>query len=405
MTRCWTAPLAALIIVLMCAQVEMGAGMRRTSRHPSSATATAATQTRRPSPACIVNGTPCPPPRWPPNYNLTLATVCQPGGTGNTGYFLPPADSPWGLVSLDWSVGVSLWQRPDPAQSICETVLTDNCRLIKAQSPGTRCFVYHNLELALEWLESQRAVMYNASLAPWFLQYTDGHGHKNGTVYNERIGFGDQFFWDFREPAAADYYIASVLRVTADAAIDGSFTDDVVGFPEEHDGAVAAMNLSAADVADIEYATQATFQRLLDALVAAGKYNWQALVASNQDDPQDSVAMYPTNQTCTAWMLSNGAYFAKHPNAPLAMGFDADNPVQVLASFLLVRPHVAYLGWGWESDQHEWNSLFLLDVGKPLAPMENPSPNIFTRMWTYGQVHLNCTSWTATVPHAAGRAG
>ena len=87
------------------------------------------------------------------------------------------------------------------------------------------------MELALEWEETQRAVMYNPSKADYFLQYTDGMGHKNGTIYNgesseaspfpqgrsvpastklepkfdihkiyfgllaEPIEFGDQFFW------------------------------------------------------------------------------------------------------------------------------------------------------------------------------------------------------------------
>jgi hypothetical protein len=35
-------------------------------------------------------------------------------------------------------------------------------------------------------------VMYDQSKAYWFLQYTDGNGHKNGDVYNEPGGPGDQ---------------------------------------------------------------------------------------------------------------------------------------------------------------------------------------------------------------------
>jgi hypothetical protein len=44
-------------------------------------------------------------------------------------------------------------------------------------SPMTRC-----RELALQWLESNRAVMYDPTKADWFLQYTDGLGHKNGVL-------------------------------------------------------------------------------------------------------------------------------------------------------------------------------------------------------------------------------
>lgn len=42
------------------------------------------------------------------------------------------------------------------------------------------------MELALESMESQRAVMYDPSKASYFLQFTDGSGNKNGTIYNER---------------------------------------------------------------------------------------------------------------------------------------------------------------------------------------------------------------------------
>ncbi len=93
-----------------------------------------------------------------------------------------------------------------------EATATDNGRMIKLASPGTRVFLYHNMELgrsgpfwkkkagffnkkkhtffwflhaALQWEESQRAVMYDRTKADWFLQYTDGKGNKNGTIYNE----------------------------------------------------------------------------------------------------------------------------------------------------------------------------------------------------------------------------
>ena len=50
--------------------------------------------------------------------------------------------------------------------------------------------------LSLEWLESQRAVMYDTTKATWFLQYgwVNGAAHGNGTVYNEGRNEGDQFF-------------------------------------------------------------------------------------------------------------------------------------------------------------------------------------------------------------------
>jgi alpha-glucosidase (family GH31 glycosyl hydrolase) len=58
------------------------------------------------------------------------------------------------------------------------------------------------------------------------LQYTDGNGNKNGTIYQEDITFGDQFFWDFTNPAAADYFVSSVVASLNDPAVDGTFIAD-----------------------------------------------------------------------------------------------------------------------------------------------------------------------------------
>jgi hypothetical protein len=99
------------------------------------------------------------------------------------------------------SVAKTIWGKNGLHNGTIEATSREGCRLIKAVSPQTKCFIYHNMELALESMESQRAVMYDASKADYFLQYTDGQGNKNGTIYNERQVPGDQFFWDFNNPA------------------------------------------------------------------------------------------------------------------------------------------------------------------------------------------------------------
>ena len=67
------------------------------------------------------------------------------------------------------------------------------------------------MELALEWLESQRVVMHDPTKAHWFLQYTDGAGHKNGTIYddylpdpNGHMPPGSQYFWCVRTVDSSD---------------------------------------------------------------------------------------------------------------------------------------------------------------------------------------------------------
>merc|ERR1712232_1141080 len=192
--------------------------------------------------------------------------------------------------------------------------------------------------------ESQRRVMYDPSKADWFLQYTDGKGHKTGQIYNEPIDAGDQFFWDFRNPDAAEYYVSSVIGSLGDH-LDGTFTDDVSGVPQEHPSAPAKMGLTSSEVAEIQAGTQRTSQRLIDALIEAGKYNWQAFTTG------DGVGEGPTRATCLAWMRNRCSDAFQTKVAAIAMTKDAADAQQTVAAFLIVRSPFSWLGWGWESDQ------------------------------------------------------
>ena len=156
--------------------------------------------------SCVANGTACPLPAGWSQYNLTLLTVIEPGGDLAPGYFELNASRPFGLVSLDWSVASRIWRRDNQNESTIEATLTENCRRIKAVSPHTRCFVYHNLELALQAFESNRAVMTDPSKADWFVRV-----NHTGAIYNEPGGPGDQYFFDFRNGAAAEWYISTAL--------------------------------------------------------------------------------------------------------------------------------------------------------------------------------------------------
>jgi hypothetical protein len=220
----------------------------------------------------------------------------------------------------------------------------------------------------------------------------DGHGNKNGTIYNEPRGEGDQYFWDFRVPEAAQYYVDSIVQVLNDPAVDGTFTDDVTGLPAEHPEAPAHCNMTAQEVADLQFATQATNQALIDALVAAGKYNWQAWGA------QDGVGGGVSAGNCVSYMR-NMCDPARQANS-ITYGFDgsAANKKQSLAGFLIVRPPIAYLGYGWESDMRQWDPLFLTEVGEPTGLCTEIQTGVFTRGWTVGNVTLNCNNWSATIP-------
>ena len=197
-------------------------------------------------------------------------------------------------MTFDWSDANALWQDTPPHNN--EAVLVEQCKMVKAEGTGTRCMVYRNNELALQWQESSRAVMTEEYVKKgWFLRFqnqsacdaaapcdiaawhnianqsaplvpcnksapvqqpnccyccnfTEGGGGDSGRAYNEPIGgawppapgsrkprFGDnalgdgQFFWDFRNEDAQDYWAEKVCLAGAlHPAVDGMFTGRAV---------------------------------------------------------------------------------------------------------------------------------------------------------------------------------
>lgn len=332
-----------------------------------------------PPPSCATNGHPCPPPTWAPEWNLTRSTIVQPWCRDP---FIPA--HPWGLVSLAWDCSEDGFE---------EAATVANCTDLKARGIVSRCFIYHNQELALRWLESQRAAMDDPDRLTWFLRWP------NGTLYTEpekdrnHSGFEAQAFWDFRVPAASDYFVSSVLATMASPAVDGSYADDVDGVPMEHPNVVHNTNLSVADVRALQYATQATNQALINASIAAGKFVWQAFGASDGASPG------PTNATCAAWMRAHCA--PEFQSRALLQQHDAAAANQSVAAFLIVRPPIAYLGWGWYSNDENWNEIFNLQAGEPTGGCVEETPGVFSRKWTGGTARLDCGAWVADLPFPA----
>jgi hypothetical protein len=338
----------------------------------------------QPTASCATNGTRCPPPNWSPVWNLSLSTICQPGGGT---YFVPPVNEPWGLISLDWSVAKSVWDKNGLHNGTIEATSRTGCAMIKAVSPMTKCFIYHNMELALEAMESQRSAMYpgEANYDPaLFLRYV------NGTIYNEPGGPGDQYFWDFRNVKAAQYYTNSVMASISYPETDGTFTDDVSGFPAEHGRGPGNLGMNSSTVGEIQYATSVANAELIEAAVGAGKYVWQAFGA------QDGVGPGPSLATCATWTRDRCT--ADYQKIAITQSIDDSNFNASLASFLVTRPPIAFLGYGWESDQRKWRSEFLWAVGEPIGSCVEVSAGVFSREWTYGNATIDCNKWVGYIP-------
>jgi hypothetical protein len=57
------------------------------------------------------------------------------------------------------------------------------------------------------------------------MQYTDGKGNRNGTVYHDpvpRMAGGDQVFWNFSNPDAAAFVRSSYVGSLNGTDVDGT---------------------------------------------------------------------------------------------------------------------------------------------------------------------------------------
>jgi hypothetical protein len=332
--------------------------------------------------------------------------VTQPGNV--PGFLIARDAARFGLVSLDWSVASGVW-RPGGASQACATTtgaatLVEQCRQIKAVDASTRCFVYRNTVLFLEWLEPQRAAMVDPARAGYFMQYQPGNpgGLPPGTVYSEDArGPGDgcrQYFLNYSNPEAFAYALAVSEQGalgTASPFVDGTFLDDSQGIPQEHPLAPGHMGLSPLQLATLQNDTHRFVQTAIETLAGQGHYIWQGFDGNRAGDP-DGVAPAPTPANCTAYLeeVCDPAW----QNVGMTVNWDGRNTT--LAAFLIGRGPVAYIGKGWTGGvgMMAWDPRFDLDVGEPLGLCLQRTPGVFSRAWTKGEVVLNCTDFSAVIP-------
>lgn len=349
-----------------------------------------------PSCALIANGTPCAPAPWAPEWSLYYSSTCY--ADHEQGYFVPPANESWGLVPVSWTNAQDVWRTPNPFDGTCEAAMLEGCRLVKAASPRTRCFRYNNMELAIPFLASNRAVM-DAAHADWFLQYLDPvTGLRNGTVYGENsVG---AWFWNYSQPGVSDFVVHMVLNGTLAGGdlLDGTFTDDEIGFPVEHENVPAEIGMSAAQVAEVRLAAQVASGVVIGLLHDHGKYAFQAFFNGTYDG--GNVGPAPSSATCLAFMRQYCMPAFQH-TISITMRLDVGSLNQTLAAFLVVRGPNSFIGFGWASGQETWRPEFKWEVGVPLGDCNESPAGVFRRPWTYGEAVLDCNTWAGTVPAQA----
>ena len=96
--------------------------------------------------------------------------------------------------------------------------------------------------------------------------------------------------------------MSSVAQSVAHPAVDGTFTDDVTGLPNEHHQAQARIHMSGAELQALQVATNATHAHLVQELIAMGKFNWQAFFGNDVPFGDDADGVKITRESCTEFM-------------------------------------------------------------------------------------------------------
>jgi hypothetical protein len=254
--------------------------------------------------------------------------------------------------------------------------------------------VYHNFELACDFLELQRAVMYDPSKKNWFMQYANGTIWSVGGQIDRQYGY-QTFAWNYSNPNAANYVIDSTMANLAHSEVDGSYLDDApFGLPLEKPTAVRDLGMTIAELSSYQKAAVETYYRLIQKMIKAGKYSYQQL-------GWYSGSAEVTQSGCTAFMRARCA--PEMQNQTLMMhAQSAPGSAQVLnqtlAAFLIARSPVAFIGFGWPSKDNMFSDSFLLQPGEPTGLCIEERTGVFSRQWTNGKAVLDCGRWQAELP-------
>eukprot|EP01047_Picozoa_sp_COSAG01_P079844 COSAG01_NODE_15300_length_1352_cov_11.038308_1_plen_390_part_10 len=313
----------------------------------------------------------CPPPQWEPRWAMNLSTITE-SAANISGFYDVEKASQWGVITIDWQDAAALWQDVLPAGHTGEEVLAEQCKRIKALGTGTRCMVYRQNELAVQWQESSRAAMTQVNAdAGWFLKFKTralcqsaancddaAYHNKNGGgalvpckkhatlsepncayccnftrdnstgVYNEPLGgpwrgngpynvtrFGNnalgdaQLFWDFRHKDVQDWVAKKILAAATNSEyVDGIFVDDPAGYGQEHPAVQSMVQLTPVEVEQLQLGTQKAWLKALRLLLPMKKYIVQAY--SNVAFPSG-----PSTAVCAGWMRTpRGALGRLLPN-------------------------------------------------------------------------------------------
>lgn len=195
------------------------------------------------------------------------------------------------------------------------------------------------------------------------------------------------------------------LIQNAGGLVDGLFSDEDNYMHQDW-----RWNQSDDQMALHQYEERFTYQTMLDTLIENGFWFWSAFNGEHHNDvvPGNNNnsgwgGQYFDATYCSNWMRArcNTEWTRTHV---MAVQLDVPNINESIASFLVVRGPVAYIGFGAGYHPQTWRPEFFYDVGEPTGNCSETSPGVFERNWTYGTAHMDCNTYKAgPIPHNPAR--
>ena len=229
----------------------------------------------------------------------------------------------------------------------------------------------------------------------------------NNTPTSGGNGEGFSYYWNYSAPGVTEWRVADNLEfvLNGSTGVDGLFTDEMEMFPGDAGSVIMEiLGTSQDDVVSQQHEAQIAHQMMIDGLVKKDKYLWQAFQAgnnvggNNNNNSQGQGGSAHDAVFCIDWMVKRCNTQWVNERA-ITVQFDSANVLESIASFLIVRPAFAWLGYGAGIVPPKWNDAFLWDVGEPKGDCRNGStPGVFEREWTYGTAVMDCNTYTGKVP-------
>ena len=360
-------------------------------------------------------------PIGPGSYAMNRSTLAM--AYNMSGMYDPHLAARFGAISFDHDNARTLWlssfrnnSRRQVALPSSEELLAEQCRRVKQVNPHTRCLVYRNAAVGIQWLSSEAAAMYGPDADRLFLHAPNAAGpiynmrwdpcnFPNGTEHSPL----DQFFFNFSDVLTSRFWNDTIIfgkHGFGSPYVDGFFIDDDA-FGREHPTLQTDCGLSDAAVVDFADKQHAALVSSFESVVAGGGMVWDAMRDPDGREARAwGAAVNPSAANCSAWMADKcGRDYSDHtllvtPHCSQTTGLcDATNASA--AAFMLLRgPHAFWGGGFWWGNNAVTqpslidNRIHQMDPGRPLGGcVSSADGQSFSRAYSKVTVRLDCATF------------